>query len=537
MPKRRWSLLLALALLAPGAGAITIIPPPPVGVPPGPGPVTLSDVSQTLGAPPATSLEKEMAVAHVSQVFDPQQIFGTLSNGQSGFVFSTSVWNAVLQQTPSETLTQIACQYQPDTSNICDCGCAHGGYYYDGWGNSVATPATPGTSFCPSTSRAMTTPQPQCTDGTYQRSEGNWVFAQAGAQVFSLSFPDGTSIAQQATQPFFYYFTDDAVPHGSNPGSFSSWAHSGFSPANGYLLPEPGGPLACTSPNAGLCTSSLEVLQYSYLSGQNKTIQAVQINAWQGGSTPAASLTLVLDQIWSPGTPDAGGPMVWANTWNQTTFYKANSVVAWQGSTYLALNDNEFAEPDTDHVQWMMIGGGSGSAGPTGPQGPAGPQGSQGPMGLQGPAGNDGAAGAPGSQGPIGPQGPAGNEGAQGPTGAQGAQGPAGLVWIGDWSPSTSYHASDAVFFNGSSYVSTDDNVASQPSPANPDWALLAQNGATGATGAPGKDLLNLPGSIATFAAIKGCPAGSTPLGSTLITYSVTGHPPSTTKSIVYCQF
>ena len=44
-------------------------------------------------------------------------------------------------------------------------------------------------------------------------------------------------------------------------------------------------------------------------------------------------------------------------------------------------------------------------------------------------------------------------QGAAGEPGPQGNQGDSGLVWKGEWNNTTTYHASDVVECNGSSYV------------------------------------------------------------------------------------
>jgi len=93
-----------------------------------------------------------------------------------------------------------------------------------------------------------------------------------------------------------------------------------------------------------------------------------------------------------------------------------------------------------------------------------------------------------GPQGPSGPQGPAGAQGPQGPQGAQGPAGPSGggIHWLGAWSAGTNYVSSDAVSYNGSSWLSVASNSSSAPSTGNPAWNLLAQQGAAGSQGLQG---------------------------------------------------
>jgi hypothetical protein len=192
--------------------------------------------------------------------------------------------------------------------------------------------------------------------------------------------------------------------------------------------------------------------------------------------------------------------------------------------------------------------GQTGVAGPTGPAGPAGVTGAAGPTGATGaagptgPAGLSGAPGAAGTTGAAGPTGPTGppvtfqgtwligvtyatgdtvsfngssyiglsggntgntppaapwallaQRGSTGATGAAGAAGTAGatgptgppVTFQGTWLIGVTYASGDAVFFNGSSYISLSGGNTGNTPPAAP-WALLAQQGSTGATGAPG---------------------------------------------------
>jgi hypothetical protein len=114
---------------------------------------------------------------------------------------------------------------------------------------------------------------------------------------------------------------------------------------------------------------------------------------------------------------------------------------------------------------------------------------SQGPQGVPGPIGPAGVAGATGATGPIGPQGiqgPVGNTGPAGTTGATGPQGPP-VSFQGTWNSGTTYALGDAVSYNGSSYISlVAGNIGFQPDISNIKWAMLAQAGATGATGVAG---------------------------------------------------
>jgi hypothetical protein len=149
----------------------------------------------------------------------------------------------------------------------------------------------------------------------------------------------------------------------------------------------------------------------------------------------------------------------------------------------------------------------------TGAQGPAGPQGAQGPQGSQGPSGPMGLSG------PAGPQGPAGiqNRGTWVSTTAYNVNDSvsyAGSSWIalaantnsapgasntnwqllaakginnqGSWVPLTNYQVDDAVTDGGQFWLALAPNLDSEPSILNPNWQLIAANGATGPAGPTG---------------------------------------------------
>ena len=120
------------------------------------------------------------------------------------------------------------------------------------------------------------------------------------------------------------------------------------------------------------------------------------------------------------------------------TSYGTNDVVAYSGTSYIAIQPSSGVTPGTDASKWMIFGtegaqgkqGAQGVQGAQGPQGLTGLQGPQGVQGVQGPQGVEGAqgvAGAQGVQGRQGHQGPQGVQGVQGPQGFQGHQGVQGV--------------------------------------------------------------------------------------------------------------
>jgi hypothetical protein len=140
------------------------------------------------------------------------------------------------------------------------------------------------------------------------------------------------------------------------------------------------------------------------------------------------------------------------------------------------------------------VAGPQGEAGPIGPIGPKGDTGAQGPQGVAGavgPQGPQGAQGVQGAQGEVGPVGPKGDTGAQGPQGVAGATGPVGpqgargVNWAGGWDPLVSYEVSDAVFYQGESWVAVSAPIHGLP-PGGAEWQLVSARGLQGEVGPQG---------------------------------------------------
>ena len=178
------------------------------------------------------------------------------------------------------------------------------------------------------------------------------------------------------------------------------------------------------------------------------------------GPAGAAGATGPAGPQGATGAPGEAG-ISWQGIWNATTVYSPNNAVAYNGSIYFSIQGGSNEEPDTSPSFWTLLAG-VGSPGATGPQGPPGPA---------------------GAAGPAGPAGAAGASGAQGLTGAAGL---AGINWQGTWSGAAGYVVSDAVAYNGSSYISIQPGTGQEPDTSPTFWSLLAQVGATGATGPAG---------------------------------------------------
>ncbi len=167
-----------------------------------------------------------------------------------------------------------------------------------------------------------------------------------------------------------------------------------------------------------------------------------------------------------------GPPLSFHGTWSSSTLYATGDAVSYSGSSYIGLSGNNLGNAPSNGAPWALLAqeGANGVAGPTGPTGSAG---------ATGPIGPAGSTGAPG------PTGGTGATGASGAPGATGATGPP-ISFRGNWNNLVTYATGDAVFFSGSSYISlSGGNVGNTPSNGAP-WALLAQQGSTGATGSQG---------------------------------------------------
>ena len=165
-------------------------------------------------------------------------------------------------------------------------------------------------------------------------------------------------------------------------------------------------------------------------------------------------------------TGATGSPITFQGTWSNLTTYASADAVFFNGSSYISLSSGNTGNTPTGGAPWALLAqqGGTGSTGSTGATGPTGPIGATGPTGLQGIQGI---------------------QGVTGPTGATGATG-SPITFQGTWSNLTTYASADAVFFNGSSYISlSSGNIGNTPTGGAP-WALLAQQGAAGATGSTG---------------------------------------------------
>jgi len=183
----------------------------------------------------------------------------------------------------------------------------------------------------------------------------------------------------------------------------------------------------------------------------------------------------------APGPQGPAGPvgMMFRGSYSPSINYSPGDGVTYNGAGYVSLtSDNLANQPDQTPSAWGKFAAGA--------QGLAGPPGTAGDTGAQGPQGPSGPAGPKGSPGPSGATGGTGLTGAQGVQGIPGLQGPAGITFRGIWSGSVGYLANDAVFYNGSTYLSLATSLDAFPDSAPTAWTLLAQGGGAGASGPAG---------------------------------------------------
>ena len=232
-------------------------------------------------------------------------------------------------------------------------------------------------------------------------------------------------------------------------------------------------------------------------------------------STVAASTSVgvqpQITRLAVEGIRGADGDMTWAGEWSPSTIYVANLVVYYEGSAYVCIQGNSNLRPDHNTTQWTLMVQ-KGDTGATGATGAAGATGAKGPVGDTGPAGPTGATGISGPQGPQGPQadgaagtaasitigtvttGTAGTNASVSNSGdtssavldftiPRGDTGPSGdITWRGGWNASTAYGVNEAVYYSGSSYVSTQANTNKRPDQNTSHWDIMAQAGAQGGT-------------------------------------------------------
>ena len=350
------------------------------------------------------------------------------------------------------------------------------------------------------------------------------LFVQKGGGVISVSYinfntatlPAGSTVSKATLRLFVNQVT--------SPGSFdvyqlnTSWTESGVTYNN--------------APALGTSATGNHPVSFSIASVNQFVVIDVTslVQAWANGSVPNNGLALAMtttsgavafdskEGIYTShqpeleialagaqGPPGPQGPQgatgpegpagpqgaagangqgfTFRNAFNNGTNYNAYDVVTYNGSTYNAKVAIPAGGGTPDHnSNWALMA----QVGSQGQQGQQGAQGPAGPAGAQGPQGNQGALGATGAQGPAGPIGPQGLQGPAGTNGTNGTNGQ-GFAFRNAFNQGTNYNPYDVVTYNGSSYDATTTIPAGGGTPdQNPNWSLMAQEGAQGQQGTQG---------------------------------------------------
>ncbi len=254
---------------------------------------------------------------------------------------------------------------------------------------------------------------------------------------------------------------------------------------------------------AGSSISKATLRLYVDAVAKNGTFDVYQLNSsWSENTLTYNTPPPPLGTSVTNGT----GVSITTASWNQFLLIDVTALAqGWVNGTIpnngvaLALTSGSSGSFSFDSKESLLTGNGpeleiaftssTGPQGPPGPVGPAGPQGPQGTTGAVGPTGatgSQGATGLQGAQGPLGPMGLTGAQGLQGVAGPQGAAG-TGFNFRAAFDNTASYAAYDVVSYNGSSYNAKTATNPGDPTPdVNPNWSLMAQEGAAGPAGAQG---------------------------------------------------
>jgi len=178
----------------------------------------------------------------------------------------------------------------------------------------------------------------------------------------------------------------------------------------------------------------------------------------------------------------------WMGAYASGVNYALGDAVAFGGASYVSLVDGNVGNtPGFSGVtQWALLSA-KGDAGAAGAAGTDGLNGSNGAAAtVQVGSVTTGAAGTTVAVQNVGSANAAVLNFSI-PQGARGATGDAGLSYKGTWSAASGYAPHDAVSFAGSSYIAVAANTGANPADdvaaGGANWALLAQQGATGAAG------------------------------------------------------
>ena len=160
-------------------------------------------------------------------------------------------------------------------------------------------------------------------------------------------------------------------------------------------------------------------------------------------------------------SPDLGSAAPTSHSpWSPDTNYLVNDTVVFEGQLYINIQATVVGSepPSSDSSHWTLLSSSSQSS-------PSVPDDTDTALGVSD---------VKEIEGEIGPPGPAGPPGAP------------GIHWQGPWTSNTNYFASDAVTFNGSSYIAIQATTGLQVPTDTNYWELLAEQGSDGPVGAQG---------------------------------------------------
>jgi collagen type VII alpha len=194
------------------------------------------------------------------------------------------------------------------------------------------------------------------------------------------------------------------------------------------------------------------------------------------GATGATGAAGVVGPAGASGTNGLNGTpgMLWQGAWSSGMNYAVDDAVSYGGTSYLSVTAGNVGQrPDVSPANWAVLAQ----------------------------AGSAGAGGAVGATGGAGVAGPAGAAGSVGATGATGAAGAAGISFRGVWNAAANYAVKDGVTFAGSTYLAVAAGSNAEPDLSPQAWAVLAQAGGSGPTGAQGVAATLAVGTVTTLAA------------------------------------
>jgi hypothetical protein len=199
--------------------------------------------------------------------------------------------------------------------------------------------------------------------------------------------------------------------------------------------------------------------------GSTATVQNI-------GTTNAATLNFTLPQGATGATGSPG--LTYQGTWSSATGYSKDDVVFRNGSSYVSQTNTNTSDPivavATNTGDWKLLAA-------QGDPGPASVSIGTVTSGTTAAVANTGTSNAAVLNFTL-------------PRGDTGATGPTGLAFVGAWNSATPYQPTEAVSYNGSSYIARAANTGVHPvgdAGSSAAWLLLAAQGSLGTAGPQGQ--------------------------------------------------